>query len=62
MSHSPGQEDVVHRVEEVDEEGVVLGGGEVEGLHERELRHGGQQEEGVDDRHHRQNLSWGQIQ
>ena len=52
----------MHRVEEVDEEGVVLGGGEVEGLHERELRHGGQQEESVDDRHHRQNLSWGQIQ
>lgn len=54
--YSPCQEDVVHGVEEVDEKGVVLGGGEVERLHEGELGHRRQQEEGVDDRHHRQDL------
>jgi hypothetical protein len=47
----------VHGVEEVDEELVVLGGGQVERLDEGELGHRREEEEGVDERHHRQNLS-----
>ena len=43
--------DVVHGVEGVDEEAVVGGGGEVEGLDEGELGHGGEEVGRVEGRH-----------
>ena len=45
------QGDVVHRVQDVDEQRVVGRGGVVEGLDEGELGHGGHEEEGVERRH-----------
>ena len=46
----------MHGIEEEDEEGVVLGWCEVKGLNKRELGHRRQQEQSVDQGHHRQDL------